>query len=314
MSLSLLQVKTKAMSGQCSRQKKYVLNGTNTKCAYQHSDRLFRVENKDINGCYHQCKNTENCNYFSIALAGSYAGLCMGCTHGHTDSHDDFNFYAMCPGLHGECSVAGDPHITRFDEKTVSLLNTDGYGHDVVDVYGSGVYWLVKSDKISVQAMYNKVYYTKSKQPLNHTYMTVLEVGGAFLDGHILVIEPSNGKVSWKGNAKMRSILSTVPSTFRDFSKLIDATATEASPAPNAQDEASEEDGRAVHLNIDLPHGVKLHVDRFDKHLDMKISMLRSAAGSGDMSGQCGNFNGDDDSREASLAQKVPEGDWLINI
>jgi len=317
--LSLLQLQSKAVTAVCSRAKKYVLNGTDTKCAYKHSDRLFREEGKDTNSCYHECLKTENCNYFSIAETGPFAGVCMGCKYGVTDPHDNFKFYAMCPGLHGECRVLGDPHITGFDENTFSLVNTDGNGHDVVDVYGSGVYWLVKSDKISIQAMYNKVYYPKSKEPLSHTYMTALAVGGAFLDGHILLIEPANGEVTWKGNGKMRSILTSVPSTFRDFSKLVEGSATRgATMAAKHNLTNIDEDGtgKAVNLHFELPHGVALHVDRFDKHLDMKISMVRSAAGRGEMSGQCGNFNGleSDDNKDALMGQKVPENEWLIQV
>jgi len=72
----------------------YVLNATNTKCA-QASDRLFRATDLDLAGCYSKCGATSDCNYFSIALTGQYAGVCMGCTQGITETHVGFDFYRM---------------------------------------------------------------------------------------------------------------------------------------------------------------------------------------------------------------------------
>eukprot|EP00971_Amphidinium_carterae_P156022 3093114-Amphidinium_carterae.1 len=113
----------------------------------------------------------------------------------------------------------------------------------------------------------------------------------------------------------MRSILSTVPSTFQDFNQLMNARATESAGPPAAADE-NEPVSSASSLDFLLPSGVKLHVDRYDKHLDMKISMARAAAGTGDMTGQCGNFNGDehDDDQAALMGQKVQEAEWLMKV
>eukprot|EP00971_Amphidinium_carterae_P212991 4227378-Amphidinium_carterae.1 len=51
-----------------------------------------------------------------------------------------------------ECSVGGEPHITSFDRRVHSLLDVDGAGHGIIDLFGPGVYWLMKSDLISLQA------------------------------------------------------------------------------------------------------------------------------------------------------------------
>eukprot|EP00403_Amphidinium_massartii_P021059 CAMPEP_0178399214 /NCGR_PEP_ID=MMETSP0689_2-20121128/15167_1 /TAXON_ID=160604 /ORGANISM="Amphidinium massartii, Strain CS-259" /LENGTH=349 /DNA_ID=CAMNT_0020019989 /DNA_START=107 /DNA_END=1156 /DNA_ORIENTATION=+ len=315
--LDLLQrhshsIKKSGSAGACGNSAPYVLNGTDTKCAYSHSDRLFRVLGKDLDGCYHECKATANCHYFSVAEAGPFKGFCMGCAFGVTDPHHGFNFYAMCPGVAGECSVSGDPHIQGFDTNTFSLVDTDGEGHDVVDVYGHGAYWLVKSDLISVQALYNKVYYQHSQQPLNHTYMTALAVGGAFLKGHTLIIEPANGEVIWKNpEESTQSVLAKVPSSFTDPHNLIRAKAAGQGTV------VDEDTGKAATgLDITLPDGVGLHVDRFDRHLDMRLTMPRQAAGPGDVDGQCGNYNGDesDDDSQELLAMKVKDNDWLIDV
>eukprot|EP00403_Amphidinium_massartii_P019765 CAMPEP_0178431686 /NCGR_PEP_ID=MMETSP0689_2-20121128/31985_1 /TAXON_ID=160604 /ORGANISM="Amphidinium massartii, Strain CS-259" /LENGTH=350 /DNA_ID=CAMNT_0020053625 /DNA_START=62 /DNA_END=1115 /DNA_ORIENTATION=+ len=73
----------------------FTLNATNIKCAYRHADRLFRKTGLDTHGCYIECSNTANCNYFSVALEGPYAGVCMGCVQGVTQPHKSFNFYSM---------------------------------------------------------------------------------------------------------------------------------------------------------------------------------------------------------------------------
>jgi len=310
--LSLLQRQSHSVRAtHCTNSVPYVLNGTDTKCAYQHSDRLFRKEGLTTDGCYHECKNTPNCHYFSIALTGPYSGVCMGCVFGVTDPHEHFKFYAMCPGLAGECTVAGDPHITGFDQQTMSLVNTDGDGHDVVDVYGNGVFWLVNSDLIHVQALYNKVYYPNSQQPINHTYMTALAVGGPFLKGHTLVLQPANGDVTWRNDkGQMQSILGNVPSDFTDFNQLVQAKAF------NKDGVIDDQGASGVVLKFVLPNDVELEVNRFDKHLDMRLKMARDAAGPGEFGGQCGNYNGvdTDDDTDDLMGMMVPDSDWLLEI
>jgi len=73
----------------------YELNATNTKCAFRHPDRLFRHEGMNTHECFTECSNTPNCNYFSIAMEGEYAGVCMGCVEGITQPHQHFKFYTM---------------------------------------------------------------------------------------------------------------------------------------------------------------------------------------------------------------------------
>mmetsp|Transcript_6120 Transcript_6120/g.8315 ORF Transcript_6120/g.8315 Transcript_6120/m.8315 type:complete len:307 (-) Transcript_6120:17-937(-) len=75
----------------------YVKNATDTKCAYQHVDRLYRLEDMDLEGCHQKCADTETCNYFSFADKGRYKGVCMGCTEGVVETHKHFDFYNMVP-------------------------------------------------------------------------------------------------------------------------------------------------------------------------------------------------------------------------
>ena len=57
---------------------------------------------------------------------------------------------------------------------------------DSADFYGWGDFWLVKSEKVFIQARYRKVYYPKASEPLNHTYLTAVAVSGPFLQGPTL--------------------------------------------------------------------------------------------------------------------------------
>ena len=56
----------------------------------------------------------------------------------------------------------------------------------------------------------------------------------------------------------------------------------------------------ALGIDMELPSGVKLRLDRFGKHLNLEIRMPQSAGGPGGVDGQCGNYNGepDDDTPE----------------
>merc|ERR1712176_1337477 len=83
--------------------------------------------------------------------------------------------------------------------------------------------------------------------------MLGVAIGGAFLDGHVLVIQARYVEVE--------------------------------EPIDKAQPY------RPVHgLSVELPSGVKLTVNRWAKHLDLTIHMRAQAGG---QDGHCGNFNGD---------------------
>jgi len=103
----------------------YMFNKTNTKCAHQNNDRLFREENLDLNGCYEKCKDTADCNYFSIDLTGQYAGVCMGCTLGITDPHNNFNFYTMLGGNGGGAAATSTTTTVVSSDTSYTLNQTD---------------------------------------------------------------------------------------------------------------------------------------------------------------------------------------------
>jgi hypothetical protein len=128
-------------------------------------------------------------------------------------------------------------------------------------------------------------------------------VGGPFLRGHRLVIEPLEGQVTWDG----QPILDPVVSDFK-VEGLIEVRQMPTRKTIDA--------GMAT-LNIwnatveaFLPMDVHLLVNRWPYHLDVKVTMKPQPEGQG---GQCGNFNGDasDDTPEQinarDSAQVAPE-------
>ncbi|KAL9139500.1 putative conserved tandem carbohydrate binding domain [Amphidinium carterae] len=94
---------------QCALGEEYHLNATDMKCAFQHSDRLFRAEGKNTETCYEACKADEDCNYFSISTEGQYAGVCMGCTYGVAEKHVPFKFYSICARVDAPLTTTEEP-------------------------------------------------------------------------------------------------------------------------------------------------------------------------------------------------------------
>jgi len=132
-----------------------------------------------------------------------------------------------------------------------------------------------------------------------------LEVGGQFLQGHVLIIEPlDGGSVTWDNE----SILQDFPSQW-SAPDLVTARYHEADePIDTAQTH------RPIHgIFVELPLGVRLVVNRWSKHLDVTIHMHAQAGG---QDGHCGNFDGDASDDTVDLIKermelKVSKGDLL---
>merc|ERR1712060_790950 len=107
-----------------------------------------------------------------------------------------------------------------------------------------------------------------------------LAVGGEFLQGHVLIVEALNGKMTWDGEP----ILQDFPSDW-SVQGLITAHHHEVDePIDRAQSH------RPIHgVDVELPLGIRLTVNRWMKHLDLSIRMRPLAGG---QDGHCGNFNG----------------------
>jgi len=173
------------------------------------------------------------------------------------------------------CSVWGDPHALGFDS---DAGREAGEQPSIVNVFGHGDFWVVKSSLVSIQGRYGPTQWTE-----NGLSATLgLAVGGPFLQGHVLIIEPlEGGKVTWDGEPIMQEF----PSEW-SLPDLVTARYHEADePIDPAQTH------RPIHgVYVELPLGVRLVVNRWSKHLDVTIHMRPQAGG---QDGHCGNFNGD---------------------
>lgn len=197
------------------------------------------------------------------------------------------------------CVVWGDPHISVFDRS----LAEDKSSVPILGMYQSGDFWLVKSSSISIQGRYGPTRFTGGLSAL-----LSLAVGGPFLNGHKLIIEPMDdgGKITWDGE----EILQALPSDF-----LIKGFVNVSFHG----DESHLIDPGQGHLPLRsvtarLPKLVDLTVNRWPKHIDAIIKMRPLAEG---QDGHCGNFNMDpsDDTRELILQRagaEVPAAESLF--
>ena len=73
----------------------YSSEGSNLKCPYQSSTRLFRTPGQTLDECSSLCYNTDGCNYFSIGVT-DYPGVCIGCTgDASLATHHGFHAYVL---------------------------------------------------------------------------------------------------------------------------------------------------------------------------------------------------------------------------
>jgi len=174
----------------------------------------------------------------------------------------------------GSCTIWGDPHAKVFD----SPVGQEGSASSsVVNIFGHGDFWVVRSPQVSIQGRYGPTRWTE--HGLSATL--ALAVSGPFLQGHVLIIEPLNGRITWDNEP----ILQESPSAW-SVQDLITAQYHEVQePIDKVQLH------RPVHaVDVELPSGLRLTVNRWSKHLDLIIHMRPQAGG---QDGHCGNFNGD---------------------
>jgi len=178
----------------------------------------------------------------------------------------------------GQCVLWGDPHIVPFD-RAVRMQNGRGSN---VDMYNYGDYWIVKSSDVYIQGRY------WSSKYRGNSMTRGLAIGGPFLKGNLLMIEPLDGTVEWNGG----EVVTSFPSTFSVPGLLY----------MKYHDRAEVVRTGGLHpsikgLDIMLPLGVRLTVNRFSGHLDILITMHTLPGG---IDGHCGNCNHDesDDTRQ----------------
>jgi len=164
------------------------------------------------------------------------------------------------------CLFWGDPHIVSFDGARPSF-------------YGNGEYWIVKNDKVHIQGRYMGTKYTYGLAATQK-----VAIGGPFLEGHKIEIEPMEH--TYGGQIKVDG--SPVLSTFGEYRIGNIATIDYNGNGELVDEAASVWTTRAVHLS--LPMGVHMTVFRWGNYIDMKITMPKLEGG---VDGSCGNFNDD---------------------
>eukprot|EP00405_Crypthecodinium_cohnii_P050600 CAMPEP_0206595430 /NCGR_PEP_ID=MMETSP0325_2-20121206/42985_1 /ASSEMBLY_ACC=CAM_ASM_000347 /TAXON_ID=2866 /ORGANISM="Crypthecodinium cohnii, Strain Seligo" /LENGTH=564 /DNA_ID=CAMNT_0054106121 /DNA_START=122 /DNA_END=1812 /DNA_ORIENTATION=+ len=188
----------------------------------------------------------------AIDLVNTECSCQCGCTS------EDFGVAA--PVL-GTCLIWGELHHTTFDGASV-------------DYFGEGVFWLVKSATVSVQARYKT---TPHARGLSSPHDIVFS--GDFLGGHMLKIGPMNGgKIKWDGAEILTEFGTFDPDGYGKLiydnqGQLVD-TRQAAVPL------------RIVHINF--PGNFFAQVFRWENHVNIRIRMPKAD----DQDGHCGNFNG----------------------
>jgi len=211
----------------------------------------------------------------------------------------------------GNCSVYDDPHINTFDGMQTSLLSVVGAASTrrtftLADYATSGDIWLVRSADVSIQARYTSSDAVPTKdEPMKNSFVRAVAIGGPFVNHSTLVVGPlEDGIVSWNGT----EILKNKTSSFK-----VEGLIT-AERRPNSHDVRNMSQSNPG-IDLELPMGVRLTVNRFPHHVNIFIHMPKVAG----QDGLCGNFNGkpDDDMLDVIFADrnpKVSQGQSLFDI
>jgi len=160
-------------------------------------------------------------------------------------------------GGSGSGDIANSCGMSTFDKRTVDL-----------NAYDTGDFWLVKSDPVHIQGRFRlSGEFTPDKAAIG-----AVAVGGPFMQGHTLVVEPLDGTISFDG--KVAPVGSWSQKT-EDGHGPVDLVSL-------------MDDGHGFVL-AELPMGITLFFRRSDKHVDIKITMPKL---DGSIDGECGNFDG----------------------
>jgi len=239
-------------------------------------------------GCYIGTGGEANYNGGGLKVGSAGAGripICMPCD---TPS--------------GTCTVVEDPHIGVFDGSQISLRAVQGHKKDRTT---SGDKWLVKSGSVKIQARYMSDERLKEK----NEFVRFMAVGGAFLKGNIIIVGSLDDDITWNGNPILSRDVAGSPH-FEFQERGLSVNITRSDHSQNVANLSQVNPG----IEMQLPMGVSLIVNRLRHHLNVAITMPPQEGG---QEGLCGNFNGvpSDDSLELSsqrLDHNVPREDSMF--
>lgn len=185
--------------------------------------------------------------------------------------------------LNGSCTIWGDPHISGFDKSHISLPDAlllevphSAVPHEARTSVDTGDVWLVKNFRVRIQGRYALV-----PSLHNKPFLRAIAIGGPFLDGNTLLVEPTIGRVLWN----KLEILPMHEDNYTFQNSLIRVVF--AQDFELVQDTSKWGPG----LQLDLPLHIRLLVSRQPETLSLRI-ILPGPLEDG-LDGECGNYNGD---------------------
>jgi hypothetical protein len=210
------------------------------------------------------------------------------------------------------CQAYADPHVSGFDNEnnvgpaSLSLLSQRslisrfvGKRPEDLNLNQTGDFWFVKNDMVHIQGRFA---FSQEFAP-DGAAIGAVAVGGPFLGGSVLLVEPLNGGVEWNGE------------------RVSCDEATSTIPLPGKREIQCSRDNMSD-LAFEFPlsgtscsnAALKMKINRFERHVDVKITMPPLPGGT---SGECGNFNGlPEDDVGKSLEHRrvsVPKGETLFS-
>jgi len=170
--------------------------------------------------------------------------------------------------------VVEDPHIGVFDGGQISLLAVREHRKDKTTTCDK---WLVKSKSVWMQARY------VSDEKLNEKkeFVRFIAVGGAFLKGNTIIVGSLEDSIMWNGD---RIFKRDEPSRFEFQEGAFSVKMTHTDHSHNVANLSQANRG----IEMQLPKGVSLIVNRLRHHLNVAITMPSQEGG---QDGLCGNFN-----------------------
>jgi len=178
----------------------------------------------------------------------------------------------------GKLNISFRTRLRTFDQRPVDVNALD-----------AGDFWLVKNPAVFIQGRFRLA---QEFLPDNAA-IGAIAVGGPFLDGDRIVVEPLDGHLLLNtfaipsGNMSMQT-------TSGNISMLHYRQKKHQRHTDQDQEEHAD-------VNLELPKGVKMIIRRWTRHLDVQIRMPKLAGG---VDGECGNMNGIPDDDTEHLIQK----------
>jgi len=198
------------------------------------------------------------------------------------------------------CVIWGDPHVVTFDEEVKRhrehplqemFFGTRGWKADQVTVSAAGTFWLVKSDRALIQGRY-----AHNKTHPDVTNLVEIAVGGPFMLGNTLKVGLLGESVMFNG----QDILKEMGTSFYKWHACERLVAAKYHPDATMVKNGKKGPG----IDIELPEGMRMTINRWHENLAVSISMCPQAGG---QDGHCGNYNGDASDDSATMMLKRPE-------